>query len=336
MHCTDSRQTLILDWLNRTLSLSVSALDVASSDASFRRYFRIQTPEGSRIVMDAPPPNENVEPFIRIAQKLRTLGLAVPRIDAADPDQGLLLLEDFGSTPYLSVLSDSTVDTLYEAALGTLHRLVQAAPAEHPDLPLYDAARLHLELELFNTWCLETHLGLTLKPAEQRLIEETFKTLVQSALEQPQVVVHRDFHSRNLMKRDVSEPGVLDFQDAVRGPLTYDVVSLLRDCYVAWPPERVDRWLLGFHDRLQQERTFDMAPEALLRGFDLMGLQRHLKATGIFTRLLHRDQKPGYLKDIPRTLHYGIQVGQRQPELAPFARFLEDRVLPAFSTPRPT
>ncbi|MCW8829359.1 MAG: phosphotransferase, partial [Gammaproteobacteria bacterium] len=288
-------------WLSNAVGLPEYRIAPASSDASFRRYFRIRFAGESRIVMDAPPEKEDSRPFVRIGRQLREIGLNVPEILAEDLGQGFLLLSDLGERQYLDVLDAQNVERLYGDAMGALATL-QACGPDAQALPPYDRELLWREMVLFREWYLERHLGLVLSDSEQRVLDETFEQLVTSALEQPKVSVHRDYHSRNLM---VSEhnPGILDFQDAVHGPITYDLVSLLRDCYIAWPREQVEEWVRGYHDiAIDHGILRDRQEERFLRWFDLMGVQRHLKATGIFARLNHRDGKPGYLNDIPRTL----------------------------------
>jgi len=309
-------------WLGQALGLPRYDIAPASSDASFRRYFRISFGGETRIVMDAPPDKEDSRPFVRIARALHGIGLNVPQILAEDLAQGFLLLSDLGSEQYLSALNADSVGRLYGDAMGALLTL-QACGPQGDELPPYDEALLLREMELFREWYLGRHLGLALSDGEQRMLDETFRRLAQSALEQPQVAVHRDYHSRNLMVAP-HNPGILDFQDAVFGPVTYDLVSLLRDCYVAWPREQVEAWALGYQElaidcgilRLRDEERF-------LRWFDWMGVQRHLKASGIFARLNHRDGKPGYLKDIPRTLGYVREVAGRYPELAGLGEMVE-------------
>lgn len=302
-------------WLSRGLRLPTYDIAPASSDASFRRYFRIRFGAESRIVMDAPPDKEDCRPFVRLARALHAIGLNVPEILAEDLTQGFLLLSDLGSEQYLSSLNEASVGRLYGDAMGALLTL-QACGPQQDELPPYDEALLLREMELFRAWYLGRHLGLQLTASEQRLLDDAFRRLAQSALEQPKVAVHRDYHSRNLMVAP-HNPGILDFQDAVYGPVTYDLVSLLRDCYIAWPRAQVEAWALGY-----QELAIDSGilrgrdEERFLRWFDWMGVQRHLKATGIFARLAHRDGKPGYLKDIPRTLGYVRAVAGRYPELA--------------------
>jgi aminoglycoside/choline kinase family phosphotransferase len=314
-------------WLSAELRLPDYDLAPASADASFRRYFRLHFNGESRIVMDAPPQQEDSRPFVAVGELLARTGLNVPQILQQDLEQGFLLLSDLGSRPYLDALDAQSVERLYGDALGALAVMQACAPAE--GLPPYDEALLQREMALFPEWFLATHLGLTLSETEQRLLADTFALLVQSALAQPQAFVHRDYHSRNLMVC-THNPGILDFQDAVRGPITYDLVSLLRDCYVDWPREQVEEWVQGYHD-IALDHGIIRAPMSaqFLRWFDLMGVQRHLKAIGIFARLNHRDGKPGYLKDIPRTLGYVEEVSGRYPELAGFAAFIRERVRPA-------
>lgn len=314
-------------WLSDELGLPEYTIAPASADASFRRYFRILFDGESRIVMDAPPDKEDSRPFVSIGRQLRGIGLNVPEILAEDLQQGFLLLSDLGDRQYLDVLDAQNAGRLYGDAMGALATLQASGPGAQ-QLPPYDRELLWREMELFREWYLGKHLGLVLNPGEQKVLDETFELLVASALEQPAVSVHRDYHSRNLM---VSEhnPGILDFQDAVYGPLTYDLVSLLRDCYIAWPREQVEGWVSGYHDMaFEQGILGERQLERFLRWFDLMGVQRHLKATGIFARLNHRDGKPGYLNDIPRTLGYVVEVCGRYPQLRPLRALLEEHVLP--------
>jgi aminoglycoside/choline kinase family phosphotransferase len=328
----DPRQDALLHWLQNELGHKVDTLAPASSDASFRRYFRVLIGTETRIVMDAPPPQENIRPFLSVADNLKRRGVSTPEIFAADPEQGFVLLEDFGHTAYLDILTEQTADQLYGVALETLHRL-QSSPEPLPNLPHYDEAMLRRELLIFREWCLEGYLELTLSPEEEALLTETFDLLVHSALSQPTVVVHRDYHSRNLMWTPDERLGVIDFQDAVIGPITYDLASLLRDCYVAWPLQKIERWIESFREQLETRGQLPATPQAKFRRwFDLMGAQRHLKAAGIFCRLKLRDNKPGYIGDIPRTLGYLLDATREQPDLAPFASFIIRRVLPRFLT----
>ncbi len=321
------RLELLNRWLTRTLGLPAYEIAPASSDASFRRYFRIDFDGESRIVMDAPPDKEDSRPFVRIGKQLHAVGLNVPKILAEDLEQGFLLLSDLGTQQYLSALTSETVDRLYGDAMGALVVLQRRGPGEE-ELPPYDETLLWREMELFREWYLGRHLELELGEKELSVLDETFTLLAQIALEQPRVSVHRDYHSRNLMV-SAHNPGILDFQDAVYGPVAYDLVSLLRDCYIDWSWERVEQWVLDYHD-IAIDHGILRGPqkEQFLRWFDLMGVQRHLKATGIFARLNHRDGKPGYLNDIPRTLNYVVEVSGRYAELGAFKQLLEERVLP--------
>ena len=337
MQRPDPRRDALLDWLRNDLHLNVESLVTASSDASFRRYFRFNLGEETRIAMDAPPPQENILPFLKTAELLRTRGVKTPQIFAANAELGFMVLSDFGHTAYLDVLDETNVAPLYGSALDTLFRLQTSENLERegPDLPCYDEALLRRELGVFREWCIDQFLGLTLSPTEASLLTETFDRLVSAALEQPRVIVHRDYHSRNLMVLADSTPGVLDFQDAVLGPITYDLASLLRDCYIAWPLPLIHLWVEQYRQRLTQAGWIQDVSEAQFRRwFDLMGLQRHLKAAGIFCRLKLRDGKPGYIGDIPRTLAYALDVGRDQPDLSDFATFIATRVLPAFLEPQ--
>ncbi len=328
----DERFEALSGWLAGTLELTVEAIEPASSDASFRRYFRAYSNGMSFIVMDAPPPKENVRPFIRVAALLRNAGVQAPEIIAADEERGFLLLTDFGTLSYLDALNAASADRLYEDALDALARLQSGVDVKTSGLPRYDERLLGVELDLFRDWFLGRLFGLALDPAESKVFGDVKQLLMASALEQPRVCVHRDYHSRNLMVTERLNPGILDFQDAVIGPVTYDLVSLLRDCYVSWPPPMVEVWMIDHYTRLCGAGVLDSVDlELFRRWFDLMGMQRHLKAIGIFSRLKLRDGKPGYLKDIPRTMNYVTEVCRRYPEFASFLSFLESRVLPQMS-----
>ena len=320
------REGLLRHWLDTVLPAPLERIAPASSDASFRRYFRVWCDGQTWIVMDAPPDKEDCRPFVAIAQALRSLGLNAPEVRAGDLDLGLLLLSDLGSRQYLAELDPQSAPRLYDDALEALARLQTGGDPGSPLLPPYDSVLLHREMELFREWFLGKLLGLALSAAEHHILDHTFATLADSALEQPRVWVHRDYHSRNLMVTDPDNPGVLDFQDAVVGAVTYDLVSLLRDCYIAWPRPQVETWALDHRTRLRAlgMSGLDDAGQ-FLRGFDLMGAQRHLKAIGIFARLNLRDGKPGYLRDIPRTLGYVVDIAERYPELAGLCDLLRAR-----------
>lgn len=322
----DQRLHQLEQWLN-SLGYHDYQLEPASADASFRRYFRIRHAGTRFIVMDAPPEQEDTGPFIRVAELLADAGLHVPRIQARDTGQGFLQLSDLGSELYLSVLDAQRVGPLYADALDALLHL-QQHPV--PDwLPDYDRLLLLQEMQLFAHWYLQRHLGLELDAQQQRVLQASFEHLADVALAQPQVIVHRDYHSRNLLLSDPN-PGVIDFQDAVLGPVTYDPVSLLRDCYIAWPRAQVEQWVRDYHHQAQLVGILDQSLDEaqFLRWFDLMGVQRHLKASGIFARLNYRDAKPGYLADIPRTLGYVLEVVAAYPELAAFNELLHALDIP--------
>jgi aminoglycoside/choline kinase family phosphotransferase len=266
-------------WLD-SLGYHDYTLSPASEDASFRSYFRVKTETESWILMDAPPQKEPCDRFIAVATKLRNAGLSAPEIIHQDLSQGFLLLTDFGSTDYLSILDANSEGPLYADALAAL--LKMQTSIECDDLPGYDEALLLQEMDLFRDWFLKELLGIELDAAQQAVWQSIKQVLVQNALEQPQVFVHRDYHSRNLMKIENHNPGILDFQDAVKGPVTYDLVSLLRDCYIAWPAVRVDQLALDYHDFARVNELVDVESAKFLRWFNLMGIQRHLKAIGIF------------------------------------------------------
>ena len=317
------------NWLSSELDFSEYTLEPASSDASFRRYFRVVHAGESLVVMDAPPSREDTRPFVQVSGMLAGLGLNVPQVIDEDPEQGFLLLSDLGSRPYLDALNDETVERLYGDALGALATIQACTPGDAP-LPAYERTLLLNEMELCREWLIGKHLGLALTGQQSSMLDAAFDLLADSALQQPQVCVHRDYHSRNLMLTESNNPGILDFQDAVIGPVTYDLVSLLRDCYIDWPRERVEDWALGYQTLALQSGVLQEGhddPQQFLRWFDLMGMQRHLKAAGIFARLNHRDGKPGYLGDIPRTLGYVVEVASRHDDLAAFGEFIDVTVL---------
>jgi hypothetical protein len=314
----DPRLWQINEWLTAVLPYSEFSLEVASSDASFRRYFRVLQHEHSWIVMDAPPQHEDILPFVTIAEFLAQFNIHVPRIFAKNIEQGFLLLTDLGSRSYLSELNDSSADTLYRAAIDEIVKM-QLAPLTNIELPHYNRERLQTEMDLFPIWFLQKHLSVEVPDC----LNEVFTLLIENALQQPQYFVHRDYHSRNLMLGKEQQVGVIDFQDAVIGAATYDLVSLLKDCYVEWSDEQRQQWLRYYLSTAQEQgliRNVDF--EQLLRWFDLMGLQRHLKVLGIFCRLNYRDGKAAYLADLPLTLKYVLDVTARYPELDELHQFL--------------
>ena len=324
------RRALLENWLRSVLDRDEVVLAPASGDASFRRYWRLGHEGTSYIAMDAPPGQEDTGRFVCLARAWRDLGLRTPEIYWENPQQGFLLLEDFGSRLYLDHLDGASADRLYGDALGAL--IIIQACATTVGLPSYDGAFLRREMALFQDWLVERHLGLVLTAQEEADLEAALAFLAASAQEQPRVCVHRDFHSRNLMITASPSPGILDFQDAVEGPVTYDLVSLLRDCYIAWPRARVEEWAWGYFALAVQSGILRQEQEAdFSRWFDLMGVQRHLKASGIFARLHRRDGKPGYLADIPRTLGYILEVAPAYSPLRGLADLIQGRVLPVLT-----
>ncbi|WEJ63250.1 aminoglycoside phosphotransferase family protein [Thiomicrorhabdus lithotrophica] len=339
----NERFQMMLDWL-QSLSIlkdcEVTNPVSASSDASFRRYFRIEAKgasgQHSYIIMDAPVEHEDCRPFIAVSEQLVSMGLTVPEVLAQNLTQGFLLLTDLGSTTYLSVLEqaeESTVDRLYGDALEALVCLQTKGNDAAQNLPSYNESLFTTEMSLFSDWLLSTHLEIGLNKLENQAWQSVQNTLIKSALKQPQVYVHRDYHSRNLMVLDEANPGILDFQDAVKGPLTYDAVSMLRDCYIAWPEEQVVEWQRNYFLQLCQQNMMHREEwESFQKSMDLMGVQRHLKASGIFARLFHRDGKEGYLDDIPLTLDYLVKVGAKYSEMTSLLDLVEAKVLPKIST----
>jgi len=348
----DERVAALRQWLaglDSALDLDVNTLRIASADASFRRYFRLDgrpIDSGARttlIAMDAPPPQEDIRPFLNVQTLMAQGGLRVPGVMASDPDMGFILLEDFGDLTMLeSLRADPTGELLqarYRGAIAALVRLQASSgltttdspnPPNPPKLPIYDRELLLRELSLYLDWYVAQHKGVSLNPTELAQLNTGFERLVDVALGQTQVTVHRDWHSRNLMVLDYEahgfEPGVLDFQDAVHGPLTYDLVSLLRDAYIAWDDERVLDWAIRYWE--QARHAGIAVPEdfgVFWRDFEWMGIQRHLKVLGIFARLHLRDGKARYLADLPRVLEYVTKAVHRYDALAPLACII-DRV----------
>jgi N-acetylmuramate 1-kinase len=322
----DLRLTQLQSWLDTLTNLSMKpdSIRPASSDASFRRYFRIEDTSGkSYIAMDAPPPQEDVRPFIQVADLFGRTGVSVPQVLAQDTERGFLLLSDLGSTTYLHQLNGDTAHKLY---LDAIDALVMLQAQSRPDvLPEYDRALLLRELMLFPDWYIGKHLGATLTDAQKNSLDKVFETLLANNLAQAQVYVHRDYHSRNLMVLPQGNPGILDFQDAVYGPITYDLVSLLRDAYIQWDEEQVLDWAIRYWERARRA-GLPVNPDidAFYRDFEFMGLQRHLKVLGIFARLYHRDGKSAYLNDIPLVLDYTRKAAHRYKATAPLVKLLDE------------
>lgn len=314
----------------------VGSLLTVSGDASFRRYFRQPLAEGSLIAVDAPPEKENSRPFVAIARALLAHGVHVPQVVAVDFEQGFMLLSDLGDTLLLGELNADSVDGLYDKALDELVHMQDCNEVPAYPLPPYDERRLLDEMNLLRDWFIGRYLELKLSTEQEATLVNAFETIADAVRAQPQVFVHRDYHSRNLMLRADGGIGVIDFQDAVTGPITYDLLSLLRDAYVVWPDARVQGWVGSFLHKLQAVGKLAGVSEAEFQEwFDWMGAQRHLKVVGIFARLSIRDGKHGYLNDIPRVFNYLLAEIRDYPELHALHGLLHDVVLPAYLAKRP-
>ena len=314
------RQQALTAWVAHALGASSPVLEPASADASFRRYFRTSVGGRSYIVMDAPPSQADCRPFVRIAALLREAGVHTPTVHAQDLDRGFLLLDDLGKQTYLDVLNPENADALFDDALQALIRWQQASRPGM--LPPYDQAFLHRELMYYPDWYVAQELKLKLSSAEMQILQDAFRLLEDSALAQPNVYVHRDYMPRNLMLSEPN-PGVLDFQDALYGPISYDAVSLFRDAFLSWPEEQVREWRGRYHAWAREAGLPVQEAKEFGRAFDWMGMQRHLKIVGLFARIQHRDGKPQYLKDVPRFLGYLRQVGSLYKEFTPLLKLLD-------------
>ncbi len=315
------RQHALQTWLREHCQLSAFQLEPLAGDASFRQYFRVQVAQKSYIAMDAPPERENCMPFVAIANALRQCGLSTPEIIASDVKQGFLLLTDFGDRLYLKELNLTNAEKLYSNALDALAILQTCRKVDGWTVPFFTADFMQQELNLFKKWFLQMHLNLTLSDATEKMLANFFHFLANMAAQQPQVFMHRDYHSANLMLLPNKQVGILDFQDAFIGPVTYDLVSLLRDCYYVISPEAmVTKLVLQYQEKINLTQH---SQEEFLRWFDLMGMQRHLKALLTFTRKFHRDHNANYLQHIPRTLNYVLEVSRRYTECREFNNFLQ-------------
>lgn len=320
----DARKQTLVDWLTNQSKIPVFNLQPLQGDASFRRYFRATVPDGSYVVMDAPPERENCVPFVAIANALRAIGVCTPEIKAADIAQGFLVLSDFGSQLYLHELAAHNALELYSRALDTLAVLQTCRQVDGWTLPHFTANFMRNELELFKEWFLQKHLNITFSAQLESQLATTFDFLANAAAAQKQVFMHRDYHSANLMVLPNQKVGVLDFQDAFMGPVTYDLVSLLRDCYIAWPDAMVMQLVQQYHEKIN---LTTVSADEFLRWFDLMGLQRHLKALLTFSRKYRRDHDANYLQHIPRTLNYIEKISARYPECAALHNLISTQVL---------
>ncbi|MDP1734293.1 MAG: phosphotransferase [Sulfuritalea sp.] len=322
------RQKLITTWLAALWPGRSFTLAPASADASFRRYFRATLDDGTtRIIMDAPPANEDCRPWLHVQQLFHAAGAHVPEVLAQDLERGFLLLSDLGNTTYLQALDADNAAPLYADAIAALVKIQLASrPGALPD---YDEALLRRELDLFPRWFLAEHHQMVLTESEQKSLDEVFRRILAANLFEPKVFVHRDYHSRNLMRIDATglgNPGIIDFQDAVYGPISYDMVSLLKDAYIEWDEDIALDWLVRYWE-MARKAGLPVAADFgdFFRDYEWMGVQRHVKVLGIFARLYHRDGKDGYLKDLPLVARYLRKACERYSELSPLRKLL-DRV----------
>lgn len=320
------RSAIRLAWARHVTGDATLALEPASADASFRSYWRGHVDGQPLIVMDSPPEKENPAPWVEIGERLARAGLHVPKVMVADLEQGFLLIEDLGTRTYLPELNDASVDALYGDALDALLRM--QAHVDTQGLPSFDHAWQTMELEIMPSWFLERHLGVTLACGEWDVVENAFTAIMHVIAEQPRAFMHRDYHSRNLLVTEERSPGIIDFQGAMSGPITYDLASLLRDAYIVWDNERVEGWAEAYRLRLLDARLLEetVDTDRFRRWFDLTGLQRHIKILGLFCRLCYRDGKPGYLNDLPRVLRYVLDTARRHADTAPLADLIEAMV----------
>ncbi|MEO7431897.1 MAG: phosphotransferase [Dokdonella sp.] len=333
MASTTGRTEALRRFAESALSDTDLAITVASADASFRSYWRVTGAHGTRIVMDAPPDKEELDPWLDVGARLRAAGLHTPYVFATDAARGFVLMEDLGVRTYLPELDTQSADRLYGDALEAL--LWMQTRVDTRGLQLFSRTHLVAEMALMPPWFLQRHLGIVLRPDQLAVIDRAFEFIAASARDQPHVFMHRDYHSRNLLVIDTDtsgiqtpslrNPGIIDFQGAFVGPITYDLASLLRDCYIEWDGTRVDTWMESHRLRLRDERTIDRDVDLMRfrRWFDLTGLQRHIKVLGIFCRLWYRDGKVQYLADLPLVRRYVVGVASRYPELAAFVALLE-------------
>ncbi len=319
-----TRQNALNEWLKTILGESDYTIAPLAGDASFRRYYRLHTHGLTRVVMDAPPEKEALKPFIHVANLLSNNNIITPCIYAVDYTQGFALLEDLGDKLLLSAINTENANTLYSLAMKTLVQM-QTTPCS--ELPAFDTTFMKNELTVFKQWFLNAWLNIHLSNHDEQILDQAFEWLTTQIATQPQVFIHRDYHSRNLML--VGDTiGVIDFQDAMSGPYTYDLVSLLKDCYIHWPTEQVTQWLIDYQQHMPAHLACHL--QDFQRAFDLCGLQRHLKVLGVFCRLHLRDHKPAYLRDLPLTLNYVMTCAAKYEELQPFYHFMQQNVQQLF------
>ncbi|MBA2651102.1 MAG: phosphotransferase [Tatlockia sp.] len=317
-----NRQNALNKWLEKTLGSSQFSISPLTGDASFRQYFRLHFNNVNQIIMDAPPNKESIQPFLAVAELLSQIGVRTPKIHAYDKEQGFAILDDFGDTLLLHKVNSENADSLYLAAIDTLCLMQNCQTTE---LPCFDKPFILQELSIFKEWFLEAYLKIELNSEEEKLLSGTFDWLSNQILQQPQVFIHRDYHSRNIMTEVNQELGIIDFQDAMRGPISYDLVSLLKDCYVQWPRDYINSWINYFYNQNDLVREH-YSQAAFITAFDYCGLQRHLKVLGVFSRLHLRDSKPNYLQDLPLTLQYVMASLECHEELQDFYQFMQNRI----------
>lgn len=307
----------IKTWLETTAYKNYK-IEIASADASFRKYYRLLSTDKTFILMDSSLEKGSLAPFIDVTSRLLAVDVNAPKILEKNLEEGFLIIEDFGNTLYLNVLDASNYKTLYSKAID---EIIKMQDADVTNLPLYDKTFLHFEMDLMREWYLEKNLKVTLSEAQKKVIEEALDAISDVVLCQPQnAFVHRDYHSRNIMLTSDGELGIIDYQDAMNGAITYDLVSLLKDCYIAYERQEIEKLALEFRDK----KSVDASDAEFLKWFDFMGMQRHIKVLGIFSRLFLRDGKDGYLKDIPLTLKYTIDAANRYEETKELAKLLKE------------
>ena len=324
----DNRKATLQAWACKQLKAELELVSL-DGDASFRRYFRLESDGKSYIAMDSPPEKESVVDFVETEKLFRSRGLKVPQIYFSDLERGFLLIEDFGDDVLYDVLNKDNAETLYQEALNSLVKIIETPKESIQDLPVFGKEKFAQELEWVTEWFFEKYLSLVFSSEEKKSLQVTYDLLINNALEQPQVLMHRDYHSRNLMHLPNNQIGVLDFQGAVIGPITYDLVSLVRDCYIDWPASQVASWQSKFYQILKSQNLIEVNEAQFVRWFDLMGMQRHIKAAFIFARKAIRDDDANYIQFMPRALNYVLEVSGKYDELTSFNQLLKTKIMPA-------